>query len=288
MRIHTIHTGYFKLDGGAMFGIVPKRLWQKLNPPDENNLCTWAMRCLLVEIGLRKILIDTGIGDKQDEKFRSHFEPHGAETLLTSLATKGFQPEEITDVFLTHLHFDHVGGAVKRDAAGRLVPTFPNATYWSNEVHWRWAMAPNERERASFLQENFVPLQTAGVLRFLDVQLEDLPWLPGFSVRYVYGHTEAMMLPILTIGEQEVLYCADVIPSAFHIGMPYIMSYDVRPLLTLEEKARILEDAANHQHLLIFEHDPQTACAALARDERGRVTVHSAFPTVEAADKSHF
>ncbi len=271
MKISTIETGFFKLDGGAMFGIVPKRLWQKLNPPDDNNLCTWAMRCLLIEFNNRKILIDTGIGDKQDAKFRSHFEPFGEKTLLFSLAEKGIQPEDITDVFLTHLHFDHVGGAVKYDANHKLVPTFPNAIYWSNEVHWKWAMQPNEREKASFLKENFVPLREAGVVQFIDVQQGDLEFLPGFRIRFVYGHTEAMMLPILQSNNQTFIYCADVMPSQYHIGMPYVMSYDVRPLITLEEKERILNDGVKNGDILLFEHDPKTSGATVKQDERGRI-----------------
>lgn len=255
-----------------MFGIVPKRIWAKLNPPDEQNLCTWAMRCLLVETGDRKILIDTGLGDKQDAKFRSHFEPHGKDSLLGSLREKGLAPEDITDVLLTHLHFDHSGGAVKFDETGKLVPTFPNAKYWSNEQHYAWAMKPNAREKASFLQENFVPLQEAGVLHFVPYSDTDSEWLPGISIRLVYGHTEAMMLPILNDGTNTYLYCADVIPSAHHIGMPYVMAYDVRPLLTLEEKARMLNEAADHNYRLIFEHDPKIACATVVRDaQSGRI-----------------
>ncbi len=275
MTITSIETGYLKLDGGAMFGIVPKRLWSKLNPPDEQNLCTWAMRCLLVETGDRKILVDTGIGDKQDARFRSHFEPHGDASLMDSLRKKGLHPEDITDVFLTHLHFDHCGGAVKIDENGNLVPAFPNATYWSNEQHYNWAVNPNAREQASFLTENFVPLKEADVLRFIPVTKEDSIWLPGFGIRFVYGHTEAMMLPILNDGNHTYVYCADVIPSAYHIGMPYVMAYDVRPLLTLEEKGRILKDAADFGNRLIFEHDPHTACATVVRDEarQGRITI---------------
>ncbi|MFN7119459.1 MAG: MBL fold metallo-hydrolase [Saprospiraceae bacterium] len=277
MNISIIETGFFKLDGGAMFGIVPKRLWQKLNPPDENNLCTWAMRCLLIETDTRKILIDTGIGDKQDARFRAHFEPFGEKTLFTSLAEKGIQPEAITDVLLTHLHFDHVGGAVKKDSNNNFVPTFPNATYWSNEVHWNWAMQPNEREKASFLKENFVPLQEAGVVQFIDIQKDDVEWLPGIHLRFVYGHTEAMMLPIIQYNNHTFIYCADVIPSSYHIGMPYIMSYDVRPLLTLEEKERILMEAVAGKHRLIFEHDPFTASATVTQDERGRIIAADLF-----------
>lgn len=271
MTIHIIETGYFKLDGGAMFGVVPKTLWQKKNKPDENNLCTWSMRCLLIEYGDRRILVDTGIGDKQDEKFRSHFEPHGAASLMGSLQQAGFEPESITDVLLTHLHFDHVGGAVKYDANQNLVPAFPNATYWSNEVHYNWAYYPNPREKASFLKENFVPLKQAGVLQFIDVQKDDLEWLPGIDIRFVYGHTEAMMVPIFHQGDHTLIYCADVIPSSFHIGMPYVMSYDLRPLDTMREKGRILEDGVDRGHYLFFEHDPATACVEVERNDRGRI-----------------
>lgn len=273
MKIHLVETGLFKLDGGAMFGIVPRRLWQKLNPPDENNMCTWAMRCLLVKYGDRRILFDTGIGDKQDEKFRRHFEPHGETTLLGSLSELGLQPEDITDVFLTHLHFDHVGGSVSRLKDGTLVPTFPHATYWSNELHYEWAYRPNMREKASFLKENFVPLHEAGVLKFLPLRDNELEWLPGIDVRYVYGHTEAMMVPTFTIGDKKIVYCADVIPSSFHIGLPYVMSYDIRPLVTLSEKEKILTEALEENRLLIFEHDPRNAGCTVKRNERGRIVV---------------
>lgn len=273
MKIHLVETGLFKLDGGAMFGIVPRRLWQRLNPPDENNLCTWAMRCLLVEYGDRRILFDTGIGDKQDEKFRRHFEPHGKATLLGSLAGLGFQPEHITDVFLTHLHFDHVGAAVSRRADGSLVPTFPNAAYWTNELHYQWACRPNMREKASFLKENFVPLRDANVLKFLPLRDNELEWLPGIRVRYVYGHTEAMMIPFFHIGKKTIVYCADVIPSSFHIGLPYVMSYDIRPLVTLAEKEKILTDAAEGGHLLLFEHDPLNTGCTVKRDDRDRIVM---------------
>lgn len=270
MKLTPINTGFFKLDGGAMFGIVPKRLWQRLNPPDDNNLCTWAMRCLLIETKDRKILVDTGLGDKQDDKFRSHFEPHGDDNLLSSLAQVGVQPEAITDVFLTHLHFDHVGGAVKRDSKGALVPTFPNATYWTNEAHYQWALNPNAREKASFLKENFVPLMDAKVLRFIDVP-NDGEWLPGIRIRYVYGHTEAMMLLFIDTGDKTVVYTADLIPSSYHIGMPYIMAYDLQPLKTLAEKKQLLEEALAGNYELFFEHDPHLERCTVKKNERGRI-----------------
>lgn len=273
MKISIIPTGFFKLDGGAMFGIVPKQLWERLNPPDEKNMCTWAMRCLLIETESRKILVDTGLGDKQDAKFRAHFEPHGEENLLQSLAKNGLQVADITDVFLTHLHFDHAGGAVRYDAAGNLVPTFPNATYWSNERHYNWAFYPNERERASFLKENFVPLKEAGVLKFIEIQEGWFDWLDGIQIKTVYGHTEAMMLLKIKVQEQTFIYCADLIPSSYHIGMPYIISYDVRPLHTLEEKENVLTEALNEGHILIFEHDPKIAAATVKKDERGRIVL---------------
>lgn len=268
-----LDTGYFKLDGGAMFGVVPRQLWQRMHAPDVNNMCTWAMRCLLIEQGDRKIIVDTGIGDKQDAKFRRHFEPHGTATLLNSLAALGVQPEEITDVLLTHLHFDHVGGAVRRTDSGELVTVFPEATYWSNEVHWNWATNPNPREAASFLPENILPLQHSGQLRFIDVQRDDLEWLPGIHVRFLYGHTEAMMMPILDTPNGRLVYAADLIPSSFHLGMPYVMAFDVKPLQTMEEKARLLEEAYSQAWTLAFEHDPSRSTATLTQSERGRIVL---------------
>lgn len=270
MRLHVIETGYLKLDGGAMFGIVPKTMWERLQQPDAKNRCTWAMRCLLVETAERRILIDTGIGDKQDEHFRAIFEPQGPYTLLDALRDKGFQPEDITDVFLTHLHFDHVGGAITRNADGQLRPTFPKAFYWTNQAHLDWALNPNPREKASFLEENIRPLVEAGVLRFIEVQEEDTAWLPGFRVRFVYGHTEAMMVPLIECNGQTIVYCADVMPSVHHIGLPYIMAYDLRPLLTLEEKTRILADAHTQNHWLFFEHDLSVPACTVAMDSRQR------------------
>lgn len=256
-----------------MFGVVPKTLWNKLNPPDENNMCTWSFRCLLIETENRKILVDCGMGDKQDAKFKSFFEPHGRTDIVSSLIAGGIQAEEITDVFLTHLHFDHCGGAVTKTEDGKLLPTFPNAKYWSNERHWNWAMNPNDRERNSFLKENFVPIREHGVVEFIDSSNNVLEWIPGINIRFVYGHTEAMMLPEIEFNNQTYIYCADLFPSSHHIPMPYVMAYDVRPLLTLEEKEIILKRAAEHKHILIFEHDPKIDAATVKRDEKGRIVL---------------
>ncbi|MEM6378872.1 MAG: MBL fold metallo-hydrolase [Bacteroidota bacterium] len=272
MQIHIIETGFFKLDGGAMFGVVPKRLWQGMHAPDDNNMCTWSMRCLLVEMEDRKILVDTGIGNKQDDKFRSHFEPHGDVNLLGSLAAKGFKAEDITDVLLTHFHFDHIGGAVTRSESGDLVPTFPNATYWTNEAHYNWAMDPNPREKASFLKENFVPLAEHKVLKNIAFPTNQINWLPGIDLRLLYGHTEAMMMPILKIADKRIYFGVDLLPSSFHISMPFVMSYDIRPLKTLEEKANLYEEIVDDPDaIVVFEHDPKTVAATLVRNERGRV-----------------
>ncbi|MCB0625274.1 MAG: MBL fold metallo-hydrolase [Saprospiraceae bacterium] len=281
MKLHPIETGFLKLDGGAMFGIVPKSIWHRRQPADERNLCTWALRCLLIELDDRLILVDTGIGDKIDDTFRKHFEPHGKATLRSSLAAAGFQPEDITDVFLTHLHFDHAGGATCYDENRQLVPAFPNATYWTNDLHYQWALHPNARERASFVKANFVPLENLGLMRYLEVTEEPIDWLPGIRVQFVYGHTEAMMLLHLMQGEQHLVYCADLIPSSFHIGLPYIMSYDVRPLKTLQEKTSLLEQAAEHHWLLFFEHDPTTSCATVKRTEEGRIELDRAVELAE-------
>ncbi|HCN85027.1 MAG TPA: MBL fold metallo-hydrolase, partial [Sphingobacteriaceae bacterium] len=224
MKLHTIDTGFFKLDGGAMFGVVPKTIWQKLNPADENNLCTWAMRCLLIEDGERLILIDTGMGDKQDTKFFSHYYLSEDDTLEKSLNKNGFSCDDITDVFLTHLHFDHCGGAIIRDGE-KLVPAFKNATYWSNEQHWNWAVNPNEREKASFLKENIIPIQESGQLKFIDT-IDGVAFSDQIKIRFAYGHTDAMMLPQIQYKEKTIVYMADLLPSTGHIPLPYIMAYD--------------------------------------------------------------
>ena len=268
-KLHVIQAGKFKLDGGAMFGVVPKRLWNKLNPADDQNLCTWSLRCLLLETKTRRILFDTGMGTKQDERFRSHFQPHGDTDLLSSLSEKGFEPEDITDVFLTHFHFDHVGGAITKTKQGTLVPTFPNAKYWSNDVHYQWAIHPNDREKASFLKENFVPLYEHNVLNFIEVT-QNIEWLEGIRVQFVYGHTEAMMIPIIPMDNRTVVFCADLLPSVHHVRMPYVMAYDIRPLETLKEKYRFFEEAIQGDYHLFLEHDPVNTCCKIIKNNRGR------------------
>lgn len=267
MQLYTIDTERFKLDGGAMFGVVPKVLWNKVHPADENNLCTWAMRLLLVEDGDRLILIDTGIGDKQDEKFFSHYYLHGENTLDKSLARHGFHRDDITDVLLTHLHFDHCGGAVRRNG-DKLEPAFRNATFWSNADHWKWATAPNAREKASFLKENILPIQESGQLKFLDVR-EGVPFSEHITIRFVNGHTDAMMLPQISLGDRTLVYMADLLPSIHHFPMPWVMAYDMFPLTTMQEKAAFLEEALNHQYILFFEHDSHTECCTVKRTEKG-------------------
>ncbi|RCR68558.1 MBL fold metallo-hydrolase [Larkinella punicea] len=265
MTVQTIDTGFFKLDGGAMFGVVPKSLWNKANPADERNLCTWAMRCLLVEESNRLLLVDTGLGDKQDTRFFSHYEPHGDASLLKSIRQAGYSEKDITDVLLTHLHFDHVGGAVSR-TSDQLVPTFPSATYWSHSAHWNWATNPNPREKASFLKENIEPLQQSGQLQFVD---QGGFSFPNVDLIQVDGHTENMTLPVFQAGNRKVAYVADLIPSAAHVPLPWIMSYDVRPLLTMEEKTRLLKQAAEENWILVFEHDPVVEAATVEATEKG-------------------
>lgn len=267
MKLYTIDTGFFKLDGGAMFGVVPKSMWKKLNPPDDNNMCTWAMRCMLIEDGKQLILIDCGLGNKQDEKFFSHYEPHGDASLEKSLNNLGFSRTDITDVLLTHLHFDHCGGAIERDKDGKLIPAFANATYWSNEKHWEWATKPNAREKASFLKENILPIQESGRLKFADEGSSVIH--PDITLKIVSGHTESMFIPHINAGDKTIVYCADLFPSMAHIPVPYVMAYDTRPLLTLDEKHKILPEAVAGNYLLFFEHDRSVECCSLKQTERG-------------------
>ncbi len=274
MKLYSINTGYFKLDGGAMFGVVPKSMWNKINPADENNLCSWALRCLLIEDGNRLILVDNGNGDKQDAKFFSHYYLHGDDTLDKSLASYGFHRDDITDVFLTHLHFDHCGGSILRKG-DQLVPAFSNAVYWSNKKHWDWAVYPNEREKASFLKENILPIEESGRLQFvaiaggLDGRLGQTSFADNISVRFVSGHTESMMLPQIQYKGKTIVFMADLLPSAGHIPIPYVMAYDMFPLTTMNEKKSFLKEAAEGDYILFFEHDPLHECCNLQQTEKG-------------------
>lgn len=275
MTLYSINCGYFKLDGGAMFGVVPKSIWNKLNPADENNMCSWALRCLLVEDEGKLILIDTGMGDKQSEKFFSHYYLHGNDTLDKSLATAGFHKDDVTDVLLTHLHFDHCGGAIERKG-NELLPAFKNATYWSNHNHWQWATQPNTREKASFLTENILPIQASGQLSFINLPIEKNTQglsrailSPNFSVLIANGHTEAMMLPKIQYKNKTIVYMADLLPSYAHIPLPYVMGYDTRPLDTMSEKELFLNEALENDYILFFEHDPVYECCTLQQTEKG-------------------
>jgi glyoxylase-like metal-dependent hydrolase (beta-lactamase superfamily II) len=281
MKVISIDTGHFKLDGGAMFGVVPKSIWNKMIPADENNLCSWTMRCLLVDTGEKVILIDTGLGDKQDERFFSHYFLHGEATLMSSLQKAGYTPESITDVLITHFHFDHVGGAVKKDAEGHLSPAFPNARYWTTLRHYNWAYTPNARERASFLKENFVPLLDAKVLHFIPEE-QGHAWDSNINIRLSYGHTESMMMPEIKVNDHvTIVYAADLIPSAHHVGLSYIMGYDIRPLVTLEEKTAFLTDVALKGYYLFLEHDKDTECITVRLDAKGRPEVDKKLSLAE-------
>jgi len=270
MKLHVVEAGNFKLDGGAMFGVVPKVLWERTNPADENNQIEMACRCLLVEHDSRLILIDTGMGEKQSEKFFSHYHRWGYHTLEGSLNKAGFAIDQITDVFLTHLHFDHCGGAVRYTDQGTLVPTFPNASFWVHKEHWLWATAPNVREKASFLPENILPLEKSGQLQFIEGSgplLEKTPF--PFSILLVDGHTEKQMLPIIDYRGSRLVFCADLIPTAGHLPIPYVMGYDTRPLLTLDEKSAFLKEAEENDVLLFLEHDPNHEIISLKITEKG-------------------
>jgi len=252
-----------------MFGVVPKSLWQRTNPADENNMCDWAMRCLLIEDGDRLILIDNGMGDKQNEKFFSHFYLHGEFSLESSLHKAGFSSSDITDVFLTHLHFDHCGGGVHwKDRERKIAETsFPNATYWSNQDHWQWATEPNAREKASFLQENLMPMQQSGQLKLL--KSDDKSSFDQFDILFVDGHTDKMMIPHIKYKDQTIVFAADLLPSVGHIPIPYVMSYDTRPLLTLQEKSDFLHRAAKENYTILLEHDAANECCTLKMTEKG-------------------
>jgi len=266
MKLHAIETGFFKLDGGAMFGVVPKSIWNKTNPADSNNMCTWGNRLLLMEEGNKLMLVDTGLGDKQNEKFFSYYYLHGDATLDKSLKNIGFDRNDITDVILTHLHFDHCGGAIIREGE-KLSPAFKNADFWSNSDHWACATDPNPREKASFLKENILPIQESGRLKFVEDSKD--PFGKDISIRYANGHTEAMMLPQIQYKGKTVLYMADLLPSVGHIPIPYVMGYDVRPLVTMEERNSYWNEIVENEYILFFEHDPVNECCTLQHTEKG-------------------
>ena len=277
MKLYTINAGYFKLDGGAMYGVVPKSMWNKLNPSDENNLCNWALRCLLVEDGNRLILIDNGVGNKQDAKFLGHYHLSGTTAIDEALAVHGFHSSDITDVLLTHLHFDHCGGSVNR-IGDKLLPAFNNAIYWSNQDHWNWATQPNDREKASFLKENILPIQESGQLQFIQTPINDLnttgklgttAFTNNIAIRFVNGHTSQMMLPQLNYNGRTMVYTADLLPSVSHIPLPYVMAYDMFPYTTLQEKKSFLQEAAAGNYVLYFEHDAFNECCDLQLTDKG-------------------
>jgi glyoxylase-like metal-dependent hydrolase (beta-lactamase superfamily II) len=275
MQIYSIHTGYFKLDGGAMFGVVPKSIWNKTNPADDNNLCTWALRCMLIVTGDRTILIDTGMGNKQDAKFFSHYHLSETKTIAEALAQYGFKPEAITDVLLTHLHFDHVGGAVNNEN-GALKLALPNATYWVGAPQWDTAIHPNRREKASFLKENIMPLMESGQLKLIeippfksDTNLQEIHFADKISCIVVNGHTQGMLLPKIQYGNRQIVFMADLLPSVGHLPIPFVMGYDMQPLFTLNEKELFLNEACANNYTLFFEHDPVNECCDLHMTEKG-------------------
>lgn len=271
MKIHVLNTGFFKLDGGAMFGVVPKSLWSRTNPADANNMCSWALRSLLIEDGNRLMLIDTGMGDKQSDKFFSHYYLHGTDSLDKNLNALGFSKDDITDVFLTHLHFDHCGGAIAWNGQKNgYRPNFKNATYWSTENHWEWAVKPNGREKASFLKENILPIQESGQLKFIkkEGQLTKNVF-NNMDVLFVDGHTENMMIPHIQYQGKTLVFMADLLPSVGHIPLPYVMGYDTRPLTTLKEKGEFLSIAEKKDYILFLEHDSINECCTLKKTEKG-------------------
>ena len=267
MKIYPIETGNFKLDGGAMFGVVPKTIWQKTNPADSNNLIDMSMRSMLIEDGNRLILIDTGLGAKQSNKFYSYYYLFGDSSLNSSLAKHGFHRDDITDVFLTHLHFDHCGGAIEWNADKTILqPVFKNAKFWSNEKHWDWAVTPNPREKASFLKENINPIKESGQLNFIDNNYKNQI---GFDVLFMDGHTEKQMLPMISYQDKTIVFMADLLPTIGHIPFPYVMGYDTRPLLTIKEKAAFLNEAADKEYYLFLEHDAYNELCTVAHTEKG-------------------
>ncbi len=272
MKLYPIETGNFKLDGGAMFGVVPKTIWNKTNPADENNLIDIAARSLLIEDENRLILIDTGMGNKQSDKFFGYYSLWGKHSLDKSLAKYGFHRDDITDVFMTHLHFDHCGGSIQwnKDRTG-YEPAFKNAVFWSNENHWQWATEPNVREKASFLKENIIPMQESGQLHFIQRPEEDylVQSELGFGILFVDGHTEKQMIPHLQYQDKTIVFCADLLPTAGHIPIPYVMGYDTRPLLTMPEKTKFMNAAAENNYYLFLQHDAHNEIITVEKTEKG-------------------
>lgn len=266
ITVQTVLAGFFKLDGGAMFGVVPKSIWSTKYTCDDRNMCLWAMRSLLITDGDRKILIDTGLGTKQDAKWQSRVEPTGY-GILDNLKHVSINPQDITDVIITHLHFDHIGGALTLDARGLSTPTFPNATYWINDQHYAWAMNPNEREKASFLKENFVPLVEQKRVKWLSSERDGYQFSNAIHLDFLFGHTEAMMMPTITLDNgQKLIYCTDLMPSHAHLGIPYVIAYDVRPLITMEEKRKMLDLAAATNSIIVLEHDANVEAIRVGND----------------------
>lgn len=272
MKIYPIETGNFKLDGGAMFGVVPKSLWNQTNPADDQNMISMALRCLLIEEDNRLILIDTGMGNKQSEKFFGYYFMYGDYTLDKSLAKYGFHRDQITDVFLTHLHFDHCGGSIQWNKEHTFYePAFKNARFWSNENHWTWATTPNPREKASFLEENINPIKSSGQLNFISLPNSNFKTQSelSFDIHFVDGHTEKMMIPQIKYQNKTMVYMADLLPTTGHIPLPYVMGYDTRPLITMEEKAKFLQKAADENYYLFLEHDAETEICTVKNTEKG-------------------
>lgn len=272
MQLYPIESGNFKLDGGAMFGVVPKSLWQRTNPADANNMIDMAARCLLIEDGNRLILIDTGMGDKQSEKFFGYYYLWGDHSIDKSLKKYGFHRDDITDVFLTHLHFDHCGGSIQwnKDRTG-YEPVFKNAHYWSNKEHWQWATHPNNREKASFLKENILPIEDSGQLKFTNIPqhrlLKDSEL--GFDIFFADGHTDKQMIPLITYQDKTIAFAADLLPTAGHLPLPYVMGYDTRPLLTLDEKETFLNTAADQNYFIFLEHDAHNQIITVKHTDKG-------------------
>jgi len=267
MKLHSLNIANFKVDGGAMFGVVPKALWSKAYPDDGKNLITLALRSLVVETDGHKILIDTGWGDKQDEKFFRYTYLHGGEGLIEGLKRRGFKPQDITDVFLTHLHADHCGGAVKKSRKNRAYEmTFPEAIYHVSRAQWEWAIKGNLREADSYPEENILPIGQSGRLNLVD---EECELFPGFSVIMCYGHTPGLMIPIIKYNDKTIVYTGDLIPTSAHIPLIWNMSYDIESLKTIEEKQKVLEDGLRNNHFLFFQHDEHVECCTLQETPKG-------------------